>query len=53
MDFVRTETGKAVNAPAGHELWSIPDPDTPTHHLQSPFLAMRLRFGIMFWGQKG
>ena len=43
MDFVRTETGKSVNTPAGYELWSIPDPDTPTHHLQSPDLSMRLR----------
>ncbi|OSC98202.1 hypothetical protein PYCCODRAFT_1418218 [Trametes coccinea BRFM310] len=34
LDFVETETGQPVNHPFEHELWGIPDPDTP--HLSVP-----------------
>ncbi|KAI9062950.1 hypothetical protein FKP32DRAFT_1721670 [Trametes sanguinea] len=29
MDFVDTTTGEPVNSPFEHELWSVPNPDTP------------------------
>ncbi|KAI9062948.1 hypothetical protein FKP32DRAFT_1572780 [Trametes sanguinea] len=29
MDFVDNATGEAVNSPFEHELWSVPNPETP------------------------
>ncbi|KAI9062949.1 hypothetical protein FKP32DRAFT_1592917 [Trametes sanguinea] len=29
MDFVDSATGEPVNSPFEHELWSVPNPDTP------------------------